>query len=147
MDNYKIVDIVFSFISGCLAGIVPVLYPCLGTAYGSVLIFALISLAVMLVLEYSKKTINLIIKLSAVFVSSIVWFGISRKFDWLHGIYNYVNHDYVKEYGGMNAGDGFGYMFMQPIGIVIMLISMVISAVVCGIVNTSDPKRGNFNES
>lgn len=97
----------------------------------------------MSVLEYSKKPINLIIKLSAVFVSSVVWFGISRKFDWLHSIYNYVNRDYVEEYGGMNAGDGFGYMFMQPIGIVIMLVSMLISAVVCGIVNFVKVKKSS----
>ncbi|MDO4945854.1 MAG: hypothetical protein Q4E74_11730 [Ruminococcus sp.] len=143
MNDYRITDIILSLISGCLAGIVPVLYPCFGTAYGSVLIPAVISLAVMSVLEYSKKPINLIMKLFAVFVSSVVWFVISRKFDWLHSIYNYVNRDYVEEYGGMNAGDGFGYMFMQPIGIVIMLVSMVISAVICGIVNFVKIKKSS----
>lgn len=133
-NNYLGLDLqglAISLICGLFGGAISALYAF--TATGASTIFAHILILVSAVvftifLLRSTYAMRTVIKCGISIISYIVTLIFGFSFNLHHKIFALLNPEYVKEYGGMNAGDGFGFItIFLPLSLVILIIGICVS--------------------
>lgn len=123
--DYKI--IYGSLLKGAIWGVVSIWLfwfgLCSGTVVQVLLMGAVFVISILLI--QSESWIETIIKSGTFVVSMILMFIISLKIDAFHVLFKMLN----PEYGKMNAGTGFGLLFILPSFVAMCLISIVIAVI------------------
>lgn len=116
-SGLDLTGLALSMICGVVGGAIPAL--CAFTATGASTIFAHI-----LIFVYMRT----VIKCGTSVVSYIFTLILGFSFNFPEKIFALMNPEYVKAYGGMNAGDGFGFIVIfLPLSIVILIVGICIS--------------------
>ncbi len=120
-----------SLICGVIGGAIPVFYAFTATGASAVFAHILILLSAVvatIILLRSTYPMRTVIKCGVSVISYIITFILGFKLNFPQKIFALLNPEYVREYGGMNAGDGFGFIaIFLPVSLVILIIGICVS--------------------
>lgn len=121
-----------SLICGVFGGAIPALYAFTATGastiFAHILILAFTAAATIISLR-STYPMRTVIKCGMSVISYIITLIYGFNFNLPHKIFAILNPEYVKEYGGMNAGDGFGLItIFLPLSLIILIIGICVSS-------------------
>lgn len=133
--NYEGLDLpglAISLICGVSGGIIPALYAFTATGASTIfahsLILAFVAAATIISLR-STYPMRTVIKCGISIISYIITIILGFNFNYPQKIFAIMNPEYAKEYGGMNAGDGFGLItIFLPLSLVILIIGICVSS-------------------